>query len=1286
MIKRSRPLDRFDSSCDFLPIKKKNHTFLTLSVAFLFAVIGTFVSSNIYSSIALAENSATVSAAEIDVTLSTTGTVGGSTATLDRSVYHSGDEVIVSWKGATSGNDFIIPVAIKFNGVTKASMSQLNKLDVVQVANTEYLRRVGTEGTMTTYDTLKSYLTSNHSVSLGTATVSSNVEIQYAKVSPVYRMYNMVTSEHLFSTNKVEYDDWVLKGANNEDNWIGEGIDWLAPESSSSTVTVHRLYNEGLGAMGHSSHYYSSDITEIANLIANHGWIDDGVANQFESGGDTAIYTCYNEALNSAHHYTSSKDEWEGLSAHGWTLEEDKNGTYPVKTPEGVFQCTIATNWSFSPNYYTVEHKLQNIDGTYSLKETQYVSGTAYTTTSAQSNLYPGYSAGEVTQQSILANNSTKVEINYSRNAYSVSFVTNDASSVVTPQTIKYGALVASPGTINSGSKTVLGWYYDSAFTKEFNFATNSMPAGNLTLYAKWSTDNSDPVDPYSRTTDAQGKATVPDQSDGNKDTNITVTYDDDGDSTTPEVPLSGAVVKIGPTGIAELELPASAKGKDVTVNVKDQNNNRIKGKPVTVKDSDGVQRPAQITDDNGDAKFPGTNKGTTDGNGQVSLVDPKESSKNPIKVEVTYDDDGDPTTAEKPLKNAAVEARDDGTIAVTLPADAQGKGITVNVKDSEGNPITDKNVKANEAAGDPLGEDKTDKDGNVKFAGTEKPTTDSNGNVSIVDPTTGEVIVVTVTCDDDSDSKTAEKPVPGAKVSFGSYNVLDVVAPDSVNNKSVSVSMKFRGVGVSNRAVSLKEASATDLRGTKQTNTNGVAIFSVGNTGITDSLGKTTVTDPANNSAQLSVTVSTAPAGTSTYSLLEGAAIEATETIEGVRVTVPASSSGQSVKVELSSNNAYSRPVTLYVSGSETPVATIDTDVRGVSEFKYFLLTLHLDGGTGTESVPVFYGTAPSKPNDPTKDGWIFSGWYSNASLSEVFDFTSAVTSNKEAYAKWTNAKSASGYWLAPANSSDPEGTAVKSADEIRNDIAAIKRGDQSVTNEYNGYLTNDNYHLYSHWFGANREGANAWLEFRILNISTSGVEFQATHALPVALKPSEIWSGLDIVNLNRILTDDMQTVKTTSWDITTKKDVLGHYTQSTAIQWSDSGVGTPAYGNYHEVYTKDVNVKLYVSTSSSAKAISENTRSGAKALNSSDSTRYWTGGVYTSQQTEEGMLTGNKAIRLHKASVQLTTKTYTGQSGQVSVYDCNEKVAENGLSTQCSDVYSNADMALSVYPCFVL
>ena len=195
-------------------------------------------------------------------------------------------------------------------------MSELNKVDTVQTANTEYERRMSEAGTMTTYDALKNYVTSEHSVSLGVATISTTVEVQYERVSPVYRMYNMITSEHLFTTQKYEYDRFYELGLNDQEYWIGEGIDWLSPTSGTS---VQRLYNPALGSLGRNSHYYTSDADEIKNLTTNQGWVVDAEENWYKSGvafgASCSIYTAYNELLGSAHHYTSSWEEWRGLDA-----------------------------------------------------------------------------------------------------------------------------------------------------------------------------------------------------------------------------------------------------------------------------------------------------------------------------------------------------------------------------------------------------------------------------------------------------------------------------------------------------------------------------------------------------------------------------------------------------------------------------------------------------------------------------------------------------------------------------------------------------------------------------------------------------------------------------------------------------------------------------------------------------------------------------------------------------------------------------------------------------------
>jgi hypothetical protein len=251
--------------------------------------------------------------------------------TLDKTDYKVGDTAKVTIKGNTSGNNLQVVKSVKVNGITIKSQPQLLDKTTWAKVNDVYKNKMGGDPTSVEFENLATELAKGVTVDVAIAE-NTNIEVEFEELVPVYRLYNSLTSEHLFTTNKTEYDKFVELSKTDGDAWIGEGINWFAPATGN---VVHRLYNEGLGAMGRSSHYYTADETEIANLLTQ-GWTDDGADNQFMSGGDISIWTCYNEDLGSAHHYTSDESEWRGLAAHGWNLEEDKNGT------AGVFKALMS--------------------------------------------------------------------------------------------------------------------------------------------------------------------------------------------------------------------------------------------------------------------------------------------------------------------------------------------------------------------------------------------------------------------------------------------------------------------------------------------------------------------------------------------------------------------------------------------------------------------------------------------------------------------------------------------------------------------------------------------------------------------------------------------------------------------------------------------------------------------------------------------------------------------------------------------------------------------------------
>jgi uncharacterized repeat protein (TIGR02543 family) len=78
----------------------------------------------------------------------------------------------------------------------------------------------------------------------------------------------------------------------------------------------------------------------------------------------------------------------------------------------------------------------------------------------------------------------------------------------------------------------------------------------------------------------------------------------------------------------------------------------------------------------------------------------------------------------------------------------------------------------------------------------------------------------------------------------------------------------------------------------------------------------------------------------------------------------------------------------------------TIDRTVR---------VTFETNGGSGVDAVPPFdAGGVISRPADPTRAGYTFAGWYSDAELTQPFDFNTPVSADLTLYAKWTQNSSA--------------------------------------------------------------------------------------------------------------------------------------------------------------------------------------------------------------------------------------------------------------------------------------
>ena len=139
----------------------------------------------------------------------------------------------------------------------------------------------------------------------------------------------------------------------------------------------------------------------------------------------------------------------------------------------------------FAPNTntpYTVKHYQQNVDGsTYPADATDVdnLTGTTGAPTAAEAKEYVGFTPQSVVQGTIAADGSTVITINYTRNKYTLNWVTDGdvLTGAYTSGQVLYGAAITAPNTPTKTGYAFAGWTPVTSAT---------MPAEATTYTATW--------------------------------------------------------------------------------------------------------------------------------------------------------------------------------------------------------------------------------------------------------------------------------------------------------------------------------------------------------------------------------------------------------------------------------------------------------------------------------------------------------------------------------------------------------------------------------------------------------------------------------------------------------------------------------------------------------------------------------------------------------------------------------------------------------------------------------
>ncbi|XRD25310.1 InlB B-repeat-containing protein [Lysinibacillus fusiformis] len=85
------------------------------------------------------------------------------------------------------------------------------------------------------------------------------------------------------------------------------------------------------------------------------------------------------------------------------------------------------------------------------------------------------------------------------------------------------------------------------------------------------------------------------------------------------------------------------------------------------------------------------------------------------------------------------------------------------------------------------------------------------------------------------------------------------------------------------------------------------------------------------------------------------------------------------------------------------TSVITEATTIYAKWNAQTYTVSFNTDGGSAVSDQSVAYGGKASAPTPaPTKAGYTFEGWYTDAGHTQVYDFTNVISENTTIYAKW--------------------------------------------------------------------------------------------------------------------------------------------------------------------------------------------------------------------------------------------------------------------------------------------
>ena len=327
-------------------------------------------------------------------------------------------------------------------------------------------------------------------ITVGDITDQARTYKIYAQLLPEYSNRN-----GWYPTNNgvlLTYTDINGQGAENED--LGDPVVEVVANTDTAYKVTH--YREDLNADTYT-------LAETDDMTGTTGAQTEAAAKSYEgftaqsfnqvsiAADGSTVVDIYYSRNSYALTYAITGDNFAN-AAYATATYEYGEAVTAVATPSqtgytfigwtGVPETMPADNVTASGYYtantdtaYKVTHYREDLNAdTYTLAETDDMTGTTGAQTEAAAKSYEGFTAQSFNQVSIAADGSTVVDIYYSRNSYALTYaITGDnfANAAYATATYEYGEAVTAVATPSQTGYTFIGW----------TGVPETMPADNVT-------------------------------------------------------------------------------------------------------------------------------------------------------------------------------------------------------------------------------------------------------------------------------------------------------------------------------------------------------------------------------------------------------------------------------------------------------------------------------------------------------------------------------------------------------------------------------------------------------------------------------------------------------------------------------------------------------------------------------------------------------------------------------------------------------------------------------------